>query len=257
MPNPFIEDIARIIFSQDLLNSILYILFCISLAIFLRLVVASSIDRVSILLGGFFRLVSTVIYLVAAPLPILSSLPENWQIYAVLTLYTALLILLYNPLRELFAGDILRMWGAFKPGDYMDLDGRLVRVVKINSFNTLLMTSDLKKVFLPNTYFLNIKNVNFSKSGAGVVSVTVRVNTRNISIQDAKLVMLKTGTDLAKSEMAAGRAAEVRVVGVDGDNVELQLIIHISNPPKAESLAPLILERIYMKLSDVAQKAYL
>lgn len=257
MAVPMLEDVAKAIISQDLLNLITYSTFCISAIAFLRLVVASLIDRFSISLGGLFRLASSVIFLAGAPLGLLWILQENWQLYAVLGLYTAVLFLLYTPLRELFAGDILRIGGAFRPGDYLELDGKIVRVVGINTFNTMLMTSDLKKVFIPNTYLLNTRAVNFSKSGAGVSSVTVRVNTRNISIQDAKLVMLKTGTDLAKSEMAAGRAAEVRVVGVDGDNVDLQLIIYVSNPPKAESLAPLILERIYMKLSDVAQRAYI
>jgi hypothetical protein len=101
------------------------------------------------------------------------------------------------------------------------------------------------------------KLVNLTKSGAGLVTLRIRVDGRRIPIADAKLVMLKTGVDIAKSEMASGRAAEVKIVGIDGDNVELQLTLYVSNPAKAESLTPVIMERIYTKLLDVTQRAYL
>ena len=94
-----------------------------------------------------------------------------------------------------------------------------------------------------------------SRSGAGVVSLSITVDGRRISLADAKLILLKTGTDLAKGEMAPGRAPEVRVVSVDGDYVTLRLILYVINPAKAEALSSHILERVYVKLAEAAKEA--
>ncbi len=229
----------------------------ISLTAFIlaRWLIGSLIDRISQRLGGLFRLVTTAATIIILPIMILER--ANLDLLPTILLYSLTLILLNRPLREIFSGDALRLNGTVSKGDYVEVGDLGAKVIAVRTFATELMTADLRKIYVPNSVLMTSKIVNLTKSGAGIVTLRVRVDGRRIPIADAKVVMLKTGVDIAKSEMASGRAAEVKVVGVDGDNVDLQLTLYISNPAKAESLTPIIMERIYTKLSDVAQRAYL
>ncbi|MEM3123981.1 MAG: mechanosensitive ion channel [Nitrososphaerota archaeon] len=215
------------------------------------------LDVVSCRVGGLFRLVVTAASLASFPV-VAADLPQDSSsLYIVTATYLVVLAIMYRPLMEMFTGDILRLSGSIRVGDYIRLDGLMAKVVNLRTFNALLTTPQLQKILIPHSTLLTSRIVNLSQSGAGIVSLRIRVDGRKISIPDAKIVMLKTGTDIAKSELAPGRAAEVHVTDVDGDNVELQLTLYLSNPSKAESLAPVIMERIYAKLADVTQQAYI
>jgi len=220
-----------------------------------RRLIAPLIDRASERLGGFFRLIMTASTIILLPITLLIHMGEI--LYPVVLLYAIVILLMYKPLRETFSGDALRLNGTLARGDYVELGDLSAKVVAVKAFATEFITADLRKVYIPNSVLMASKLVNLTKSGAGLVTLRIRVDGRRIPIADAKLVMLKTGVDIAKSEMASGRAAEVKIVGIDGDNVELQLTLYVSNPAKAESLTPVIMERIYTKLLDVTQRAYL
>ncbi|MEM2052202.1 MAG: mechanosensitive ion channel, partial [Candidatus Caldarchaeum sp.] len=155
----------------------------------------------------------------------------------------------------MFAGDMLKAAGVFREGDYVVIDGQTARVTEVAAMHTVLVTSDLRKLFVPNDHFLAKRFVNMTRSGAGVLTVRITVNGRQISMADAKLILLKTGTDMAKGEMAPNRAPEVRVEKVEGDYVTLRLTLYLINPAKAEALASHIMERVYVKLAEVATQA--
>jgi small-conductance mechanosensitive channel len=213
-------------------------------------------DVVSQRLGGLTRLLFTLIS--AAPLGVKAGeLTLSSPVYGAAVAAAALLFLAagFKTVKLMVVGDVLRAVGVVRVGDYIVVDGQTYRVSAMDATHTTLTTPDLRRTYVPNDYFLGRQFVNMSRSGAGVVSLSITVDGRRISLADAKLILLKTGTDLAKGEMAPGRAPEVRVVSVDGDYVTLRLILYVLNPAKAEALSSHILERVYVKLAEAAKEA--
>jgi small-conductance mechanosensitive channel len=194
----------------------------------------------------------------AAPLGVKAGeLTLSSPVYGATVAAAALLFLTagFKTVKLMVVGDVLRAVGVVRVGDYIVVDGQTYRVSAMDATHTTLTTPDLRRTYVPNDYFLGRQFVNMSRSGAGVVSLSITVDGRRISLADAKLILLKTGTDLAKGEMAPGRAPEVRVVSVDGDYVTLRLILYVLNPAKAEALSSHILERVYVKLAEAAKEA--
>ncbi|MEM4281888.1 MAG: mechanosensitive ion channel [Candidatus Caldarchaeum sp.] len=226
------------------------------LLVVVRLVLGPLADIVSPRLGGFLRMAATV-SLVAAYSTNVFEFLQIHPAYGVLFAAGALTLAAFGfkPVKQVFVGDMLKAAGVLREGDYVVVDGQTARIAEVDATHTVLITSDLRKLFVPNDHFLTKQYVNMTKSGAGVLTVRITVNGRQISMADAKLILLKTGTDLAKGEMAPNRAAEVRVEKIEGDYVTLRLTLYLMNPAKAEALASHIMERVYVKLAEVATEA--
>ncbi|MEM0384778.1 MAG: mechanosensitive ion channel, partial [Candidatus Caldarchaeum sp.] len=207
-------------------------------------------------LGGFVRLGGDISSTTALGLMLFEAYKLEQALGLLLAaVYCILLAVGYKPLKMVVVGDALKAAGVLREGDYIVLGKQTARVSEVGATHTVLTTSDLRKVLVPNDVFLAEKYVNMTKSGAGVLTVRIKVNGRQISMADAKLVLMKTGTDLAKGEMAPNRAPEVRVEKVEGDFATLKLTIYLLNPAKSESLASHIMERVYLKLAEVAREA--
>jgi len=213
-------------------------------------------DVASQRLGGLVRLLFT-----SLPIAMLGStaadLISSNLVYGAALAASALFLLVFGfkTFRLMVVGDVLRAMGVVRVGDYIMVDGQTYRVSVMDATHTTLTTPDLRRTHVPNDFFLSKQFVNITRSGAGVVSLTITVDGRRVSLADAKLIMLKTGTDMAKGEMAPSRAPDVRVVNIDGDRVTLRLILYVINPAKAEALASHILERIYVKLAEASSQA--
>ena len=213
-------------------------------------------DVVSQRLGGVTRLLFTLT--ASALLGVKAAeLTLSSPVYAAAGSAAALLFFAagFKTIKLMVVGDLLRALGVVRVGDYIAVDGQTYRVSSMDATHATLTTPDLRRMYVPNDYFLGRQFVNMSRSGAGVVSLSITVDGRRISLADAKLILLKTGTDLAKGEMAPSRAPEVRVVSVEGDYVTLRLILYVINPAKAEALSSHILERVYLKLAEAAKEA--
>ncbi|MCS6783914.1 MAG: mechanosensitive ion channel family protein, partial [Candidatus Caldarchaeum sp.] len=161
----------------------------------------------------------------------------------------------YKALKLMVLGDVLKASGVLKEGDYVVVGGKVARITDVQATHTVLTTSDLRKIYVPNDQLLSEKFANMTKSGAGVLTVRIKIDTRRIGVSDAKLILLKTGTDLAKGEAAPNRAAEVRVEKIEGDYVTLRLTLYLINPAKAEPLASHIMERVHAKLYEATAEA--
>lgn len=65
-----------------------------------------------------------------------------------------------------FAGGVLLLiFKPYKVGDTIETQGQIGKVTEIQVFNTLLLTSDLKTIILPNGAVSNGTIVNYSKNG--------------------------------------------------------------------------------------------
>ncbi len=222
-----------------------------------RKVAAPLIAIISHRISGLVKLIGTISSITVGSVMAYSTLNLTFGEAMIMAVTLGgTIALLYTPLTNMLAGDILRMTRTVREGDVISISNQLYKIQKIGEVHTLLVTPDLRYEYHPNTMFLKERILNYTKSGAGLVTVNVVVNGRSVNLSDVKLIMLKVGTDVAKSELAAGRAADVRVVSIRGDEVELQLRLYILTPTKAESLASLILERIYAKLAESASRAY-
>ncbi len=75
-----------------------------------------------------------------------------------------------------FAGGVLVLiFKPFKVGDQVEMQGQIGTVKEIQIFNTILLTSDLKTVILPNGAVSNGTIVNYTRNGVlrGDVQVTI------------------------------------------------------------------------------------
>jgi len=242
--------------SPALLELAFLLLTVFSSAVLTRFLAGPLLDLVSRRLGGAVRLFGTVAVIVSGPYLVVSLLALGISEIIMLTVTLALVLAaLSGPLKNLFSGDLLRITGSMREGDVVTVQGQTGMVMRIGTLQTLVVTSDLRRRYFPSSLLLSSPFINHTHSGAGLVEVNVTVNGRQISMADAKFIMLKVGTEVAKSELAAGRAADVRVVGVKGDLVELQLRVYVLNPAKSEALSSLILERVYTKLAEVTSAA--
>ncbi|MEM2095362.1 MAG: mechanosensitive ion channel [Candidatus Caldarchaeum sp.] len=228
----------------------------LGLSIVSRVFLGPLSDLFSPRLGGFVRLGGVFSSAAGLSLLLFEAYKFEQTLGLLLTVSCCVLLAVgYKPLKMVVVGDALKAGGVLREGDYIVLGKQTARVSEVGATHTVLTTSDLRKVLVPNDVFLAEKHVNMTRSGAGVLTVRIKVNGRQISMADAKLVLMKTGTDLAKGEMAPNRAPEVRVEKIEGDFATLKLTIYLLNPAKAESLASHIMERVYLKLAEVAREA--
>ncbi|MEM4494452.1 MAG: mechanosensitive ion channel [Candidatus Caldarchaeum sp.] len=238
----------------SILETVLWIASAVGLFLLLRMFFAPLVDLVSQRIGGALRVGALVsAYLIAVAKVVQQA--DTWVAAAAgagLVLFTALC---FRPLKLMALGDIMKAVGVLREGDYVSIGGRVARVTEVKATHTILTTSDLRKLYIPNDRLLSEKIVNFTKSGAGVLFVRIKIDGRRISIPDAKLILLKTGTDIAKAEAAPNRAPEVRVEKIEDPYVTLRLTLYVINPAKAEPLASHIMERVYTKLSEAAAAA--
>lgn len=213
-------------------------------------------DLLSTRLGGVVRLGGALSSAAGSTLLIFNIYQQHQPLAFILAASAiVLLAACFKPFKLMVVGDALKAAGVLREGDYVVLDGQTARISEVAATHTELTTPDLRKILVPNDLFLSERFANMTKSGAGVLTVRITVDGRRISLADAKLVLMKTGTDLAKSEMAPNRAPEVRVEKVEGDYATLRLTLYLINPAKADSLASHIMERVYMKLAEVAKEA--
>ncbi|BAJ50648.1 conserved hypothetical protein [Candidatus Caldarchaeum subterraneum] len=236
------------------LETVLWMVSALALFLLLRLFFAPLVDLVSQRVGGALRIGALVSAYVIAVVKVVEQV-DTWVAAAAgagLILFTAVS---FKPLRLMVLGDVMKAVGVLREGDYVSVRGRVARVTEVKATHTILTTSDLRKLYIPNDRLLSEKIVNFTKSGAGVLFVRIKVDGRRISIPDAKLILLKTGTDIAKAEAAPNRAPEVRVEKIEDPYVTLRLTLYVINPAKAEPLASHIMERVYTKLAEAAAAA--
>lgn len=244
-------------FTQEIyIQTSLWMLSVVGVFIVVRLFLAPLLDLISQRAAGILRLAAFIFTYSASTYKIIELLPTDTASAAVAaSAAIAFSAAAYKPIKQMVTGDILKATGILKEGDYITFNGRVARITEIQATHTILTTSDLRKTYIPNDQLLTKKFTNMTKSGAGVLTVKIKIDTRKISVSDAKLILLKTGTDIAKGESAPNRAAEVRVEKIEGDMVTLRLTLYLLNPAKAEPLASHIMERVYAKLTEATVAA--
>ena len=86
---------------------------------------------------------------------------------------------LQGSLSNLAGGVLLLIFKPYKVGDTIETQGQIGKVTEIQVFNTLLLTTDLKTIILPNGAVSNGTIVNYSKNGVLRGNVDVVVSASN------------------------------------------------------------------------------
>ncbi|MFO0321500.1 MAG: mechanosensitive ion channel family protein [Bacteroidota bacterium] len=90
-----------------------------------------------------------------------------------------------------FAGGVLLLiFKPYKVDDMIEVQGQIGRVSEIQVFNTILITSDLKTIILPNGVVSNGTIINISKNGLLRGNVDIIVSTNN-DIDALKELLMK------------------------------------------------------------------
>ncbi|MEM0440707.1 MAG: mechanosensitive ion channel [Candidatus Caldarchaeum sp.] len=237
-------------------TTLMWVVSVIGVFLLVRMFFAPLLDLVSQRLAGVLRLTGSAFLYGGLAVKLVELLAADLVLASACGLsLLALSVYGFRSLKLMVLGDVLKAVGVLREGDYVMFGSRVAKITEVTATHTVLTTSDLRKIYVPNDRLLSRKFVNITRSGAGVLTVRITIDTRQVGVPDAKLILLKTGTDIAKAESAPNRAADVRVEKIEGNYVTLRLTLYLLNPAKAEPLASHIMERVHTKLMEATAEA--
>lgn len=126
------------------------------------------------------------------------------------------------------AGVILLVEGAIKPGDVLELDGRVVRVLKMNIRSTILRTSTGTEIILPNSELVKSPVTNLTLTDRNYrVDVTIGVAyDSDMELVEQTLLEVARAMPFA----VAAQSREVRLVGFGASSVDWEICVWTRDP---------------------------
>lgn len=145
------------------------------------------------------------------------------QISGILTTISALLLAvglaLENNIANLANGIIVISTHMFKKGDYVSVDGVEGSIVDINFFFTTIMTSDNKKITLPNSEMINNPVVNSGASKTRRVDFTFSV-AYETDVELVKKIVLDVMKSNGKVYLTAGNEPFCRLKTLGASSID-------------------------------------
>ena len=144
--------------------------------------------------------------------------------------------------------DLMTTYDLFKIGDWIEVEEHFGRVVNINWMNTVLLTRDNERVYIPNSKIVRSNLVNRTVQGGIRVSVPLTLD-RSLNLSDVERIMLDVGAEMGEALMPDSKP-EVRVTHMDERSVKVELLLRISNPAREAFVASEVRKRAAKKLKE-------
>lgn len=132
------------------------------------------------------------------------------------------------------SGHLLLAYKPFKLGDWIRVGQFYGRVVRIEDISTTIVTPTNETITLPNSMITRNAIVNRTNPEGLRISIPIEVR-HDRDLHGIMEVMLHVGHAL-REELVPNSSPEVRVTGVTEHGVALELILHVVNPSRDETL---------------------
>lgn len=151
-------------------------------------------------------------------------------------------------LSNIIAGVIISFTQPVKLGDFIEIEGREGRVEEITLIHTIIRTLDNKRLVIPNKQFFDSKIINYSieePQALTKVVLTLKTTKDWPSLKDLIIKEIKKAKFFAPS-----KEPEVRIIGLDKDQIKLEIWAWAKNPRQVWDFACEIRERVFLILKD-------
>ncbi|MBO3754255.1 MAG: mechanosensitive ion channel family protein [Candidatus Brockarchaeota archaeon] len=151
-------------------------------------------------------------------------------------------------LLNIAAREALAIYSPFKIGDWVQIDEYFGRVIDINLMNTVLVTLDNEVVNIPNSRI--VKDIFVNRTNPGGIRIHIPLTLENtIDFSRFEDVLKDIGNEL-KDEFTPDSKPEFRVVKLDGQALQLEILLRINNPAKSRFIASEVLKRVKIRLEE-------
>jgi small conductance mechanosensitive channel len=158
----------------------------------------------------------------------------------------AAIIAFKDQLQNAVAFNLIKTYELFKIGDWIELNEYFGRVIDLTWVNTVLLTRENERLYIPNSRIIQGNLVNRTVQGGIRMSVPLTLD-RSISLTDVERILLEVSDEL-KEELTPSFIPEVRVISLDETSVKVELLLRISNPAMDSLIASNVLKKTQKKI---------
>jgi len=161
---------------------------------------------------------------------------------------SVIIIALRDVLPSIVSYNIITIYEPFKIGDWIQVDGCLGRVVNLTWMNTVLLTRDNERVYMPNLKIVRDVVLNRTVQGGTRISVPLTVD-RSLDLSEVERILSEVHAELS-DELIPDYKPEILVNDVDGKNVKVELLLKIANPARDAFISSEVIKRAIKKLDE-------
>ena len=114
--------------------------------------------------------------------------------------------------------------------------------------NTVLLTRDNERVYMPNLKIVRDVLLNRTVQGGTRISVPLTVE-RSLDLSEVERILSEVCSELA-DELIPDHKPEILVNDVDGKNVKVELLLKIANPARDAFISSEVIKRAIKKLDE-------
>jgi small conductance mechanosensitive channel len=165
----------------------------------------------------------------------------------------AIAISLRSILSDVASHEVITTYALFKIGDWIEVEGFFGRVVDITLMDTVLVTLDNEKVYMPNSKITKSVVVNKTTPEGIRISVPLTVD-KTSDLSAVEKALLEIGAELSE-DLVIDSKPEVRVTCINSHSVKLALLLKINNPAKSRLIASEVRKRAKNRMDQIEKKA--
>lgn len=159
-----------------------------------------------------------------------------------------LIVAVRDILLNIAAREALVVYSPFKIGDWVQIEEYFGRVTDINLMNTVLVTLDNEIINIPNSRI--VKSTLVKRTNPEGIRIHIPLTLgNNIDLSRFDDILTDIGNEL-KDEFAPDSKPEFRVVKLDDQTLQLEILLRINNPAKSRFITSEVLKRVKSKLEE-------
>lgn len=164
-----------------------------------------------------------------------------------------LIVAVRDILLNIAAREALVIYSPFKIGDWVQIDEYFGRVTDINLMNTVLVTLDNEVINIPNSRI--VKSTFVNRTNPEGIRIHIPLTLKNaIDFSRFEDILRDIGNEL-KDELTPYSKPEFRVVKLDDQTLQLEILLRINNPAKSRFIASEVLKRVKSRLEEFRIKS--
>jgi len=163
-----------------------------------------------------------------------------------------LVVALRDALSNVASFEVITSYRQFKIGDWIQVGKYFGRVVDITWMDTVLMTPDNERVYIPNSKITQSIVTNRTTPGGTRISVSLLVDKES-DLSAVETALVEIGEELCE-ELVADSNPEVRVISLNTQAIKVALLLKINNPAKGKLIASEVRKKAKKRLDEIQTK---
>lgn len=152
---------------------------------------------------------------------------------------TLFLLGLRDVIPNIVAMHVIEMYRPYRVGDWIEIDGKVGRVIDINDMYTIVFTADHERLYVPNNLLLKKNFANITKSEGFDVTVLFEAPLTGDLVKNLTRLEDELKSKL-KSEVTEGDL-HVMLTGLSTKSATIAVRLRVSNPQRVAEIKSRIL----------------